>query len=127
LFDKDLALVDSVAFGIQLADKALARFPNGTGPFVVKAHTFDANNDVPLSANEVVFDNNIAISPNPAHDAVDISFSKKPTDLLEVFNVLGQKMLETRANLSNHVVLNGWEKGVYWVKCGAVSRRFIVE
>jgi Lamin Tail Domain/Secretion system C-terminal sorting domain len=127
LFDKNLALVDSVIFGQQLADKGYARFPNGTGPFVVKSHTFDANNDVPLDAKELDFENNIAIFPNPAHEAVDITFSQKPTNLLEIFNILGQKMLETKANLNNHVVLNGWDTGVYLVKCGAVSRRFIVE
>jgi hypothetical protein len=127
LLDNNLALLDEITFGLQLADKAYARFPNGTGPFVVKSHTFNTNNDVPLGVREQDFDNNISVFPNPAHDAVDITFSNKPTEMLEIYNVLGQKILETKANLNNHIVLNDWEKGVYLVKCGLTNRKFMIE
>jgi hypothetical protein len=127
LLDGNLALVDSVAFGTQLADKAYARVPNGTGSFFIQNHTFNGNNEVPLGNKELILETGIAISPNPAADFVDIIFKETPNVPIEIYNALGQKVFESPVNNQLHIAIKDWKSGFYVVKCGLQGGRFLVE
>jgi hypothetical protein len=128
LLDPTLALVDSMSFGPQQANKALARIPNGTGNFVVQAHTFDGNNEIPLGTKNIIDFSSIAIVPNPARDFVLIALKDKSDAPLEIYNALGQKVFSTTSISSQlRVSVSDWQSGVYVVRCGLQGGRFLVE
>jgi hypothetical protein len=51
LSNPDLSLLDSVSFGPQISNRSMARIPNGTGPFMQGAPTFNAFNTFKSTIN----------------------------------------------------------------------------
>ena len=78
----------------------------------------------PLSVNENVA--SVTLFPNPANESV--TFKGENLGMVRVFNVLGQKVDEFEAN-SNELRINttGYENGVYFVKAGEQTLRFVVK
>jgi hypothetical protein len=99
----DGTVVDSVTFETQTANISYARNPNGTGSFVNQAPTFNANNQS-LSVDEVIFNNNIAVFPNPSSGSINI-LSASTLGIIEIYNLLGQKVFEQNQS-SNQVNIN---------------------
>ncbi len=68
-----MELADSVRFGAQSKDRSMARIPNGTGPFVPAAPTFNAMNVaapafVGVVINEFAADNDTIADPSEEYD-----------------------------------------------------------
>jgi choice-of-anchor B domain-containing protein len=73
----------------------------------------------PLSVDESVFNKeNIAIYPNPTSEKLVISTKNNPIKHIQMFNVLGQKIIDFEKNNVNEVILNieNFNHGVYVLK-----------
>ena len=73
---------------------------------------------------EEVNANNFVIYPNPANDFVKISGENLGN--IGVFNVFGQKIEEFVADDELDIVTSNYENGVYFVKIGEKTQRFVV-
>ncbi len=128
LLDPDMRIGQEVIFDQQTTDKGYARMPNGTGDFVIQAHTFFANNENGVNATASVAEQNwFEIYPNPASGMVTVRSSAIAPAPMQVFNALGQ-MVEERV-FQNFAKLdaNDWRPGIYWVKIGETVRKLVVD
>jgi hypothetical protein len=64
---------------------------------------------------EDVFGDDFGIYPNPAHDVVQIS-SKATIDTVEIFDIIGKKMMEFSDVSNNTINISNLPKGVYFVQ-----------
>jgi hypothetical protein len=67
------ALIDGFDFGEQTPDVALARIPNGTGPFEFNDPTPGYSN-TPLAAEDNSFERTVYVKPNPFTDYLEFGF-----------------------------------------------------
>ena len=127
LLDSSLNLVDSLVWGQQTANLSYARVPNGTGPFVIQAHTFGANNNNTVSLNDNVSRQvQLTVYPNPASESVQIQAGDDIRRELEVYDATG-RMIERRS-FAQFMTLNTleWPSGVYYLRCGSAARKLVV-
>ena len=69
--------------------------------------------------------NNFAIFPNPAKDFVKIFGDN--LDKVMIFNMIGQKVEEFEVeNNELNISISNFENGVYFVKVGETTRRFVI-
>jgi hypothetical protein len=126
LLDTVLAIVDSVNFGPQTSDVAYARVPNGTGPFVSQAPTYNAQN-TPVA---IVDPRSLALQlfPNPAKDRIQVLLSGvSEAQPMQVRNALGQLMLEGTLHGRASIDVASWPAGVYFLRAGSEARQFVVQ
>jgi len=89
LINNNFEIADQLTFGEQIEDVGLARVPNGTGPFVQQAPTFDANNvTTPISITELTAES-ISIYPNPCGEQFYVR-SKYGISSVEIIDLNGR-------------------------------------
>jgi hypothetical protein len=101
--------LDRIVFGQQETNKSSARIPNGTGPFRIGSHTFNANNEGTVATEERYAV--VKIFPNPSHDMVNIQSDK--LESITVYNIYGQLIFKGTTNVLD---VSTWSKGSYFVK-----------
>ncbi len=128
LLDAQQRIGQEVTFGQQQADQGYARVPNGTGDFVIQAHTFFANNESGVNAVQDVAEQKLLeIFPNPASSQVTVrSVSLLPVRL-QAFNALGQLVAERELLGTATFDISTWQSGVYWLKAGGTTKKLVVE
>jgi hypothetical protein len=125
LFNPNLEIVDEVLFGIQTTDMGFARVPNGTGPFVIQAPTFQGNNDLGTGITEAV-QPGISIYPNPASDQVIIFAGDKNTQL-NIFDSMG-RLMSSLGNSNSYVLdVSSWPSGMYMIQSDELNRKMVVK
>ncbi|SFD24119.1 T9SS type A sorting domain-containing protein [Algibacter pectinivorans] len=67
---------------------------------------------IALSSNNLEFESDFKIYPNPASDIINIK-SSHPIDTVYIYNLLGKKVLSV--NNTNRVVVNGLPVGIYLI------------
>ncbi len=95
-------IADQIAYEQQQTDMGFARYPNGTGDFVVQEPTFDANNNF-VGVEEIVLHNNLLLFPNPASDFVYLKLQNGQTGIVNIAiaDMQGRIMIkESNLNLS---------------------------
>lgn len=91
------------------------------GLFIVRDHLLGLND------NSV---SNFAIAPNPAKDFVTISSKAEPISQIEIFNVLGQKVMDQNfeASLSENINISNLQAGMYVMKINAATtKRLLID
>lgn len=125
LSDQSQGSVDSVTFGTQTADMGYARVPNGTGDFTIQAPTFNANNTLLGTPGFAASD--IAIYPNPATNAINITnagvIEGKP---IAIYNALGQKVYEATATAEMQIDTGHLTPGMYFLKSDGLTKKIII-
>jgi hypothetical protein len=128
LSQKDSNLVDKVTFSTLNTDESYARRPNGTGNFVRQTPTFNDNNNSGITSSEdILLENNLKIYPNPSNTegvTVETNYDKPVT--LKVFNLLGQLVYEKRFLNQTYIHAKDWQRGIYILKVGNVSKKWIL-
>ena len=129
LSKNDGTLVDAIGFGAQKADISYARRPNGTGNFVLQTPTFNANNNTGTTATEDVFaETDVKIFPNPANtEGVTIQLNSDKNVHFDVFNTLGQTVFHGKIEGETFVETGNWQRGLYFIKVGNVSKKLVVQ
>lgn len=128
LLNTALQLEDEIIFGEQDIDQALARVPNGTGNFVIQAATFGYNNEQASGTGEPEdLQSELQMLPNPADQSVQIVLPvRTDQQLVEVFNVFGQRIVALPYQDGLTVAKKDWPAGAYVVRCGLVRRILVV-
>jgi len=107
LTNTDSVLIDSITYMTQADDVAFARFPNGSGPFVMQAPTFNANNDFVNAITEM---QEIFVAyPNPFSDVIKWNSLEN----IEVRDMLGQLIYS--AKNTNRISTSNWGSGIYFI------------
>jgi hypothetical protein len=125
LLNSSALLIDSVTFGIQQADKAYARVPNGSGPFVIQDATHAANNSP--NAIEESSASLMRVYPNPASDAWYIHFPVDGDHRFVLYDAGGRELLQGTARGSEmRLDAGNLSPGVYFLReTGGAVRRLI--
>ncbi|MGB4959762.1 MAG: CotH kinase family protein [Saprospiraceae bacterium] len=126
LLDNNLTMIDSITFGPQIAGKSSARKPNGTGSFVIGDHTFNINNDQ-ISSISDLSNTFTYVYPNPAYPGtIHVKNTSFHEVKVEVFQVSGIKIIETKVAAESENTLEIHYPGIYLVKTGSVVHKLIV-
>ncbi len=119
LSNSSLVLLDSVSYGAQTDDISYGRCPNGTGNFTtINIPTFkESNVYCALGVNNSLVENanKIKVFPNPASNHLTILQSKNEGEIVLIYNMMGEKLLEkTFVNNSADIDLDGYSNGAYF-------------
>ena len=85
--------------------------------------------DPSLGAEEVTL-NNFEIAPNPAKKNITITSSNEPIESVEVFNILGQRVLHLTFNATRakNINISSLNSGMYLIKINTqITKRLIVK
>ncbi len=93
-------IIDQIVFEEQVEDMSLAREPNGTGPFVIKPHSFNTDNDIDVSTLSAI-PVSVSFFPNPTRDLLRIDLGAiAHGKRISLINLEGKVAIETVANSS---------------------------
>lgn len=143
LSDPNGGYIDSIGFGPQETNVAMARIPNGTGDFTFRAPTFASNNDV-TAVNNIDFVVKNTVFPNPTDGFLhyeytfDKNYLKKSSISLGIYNIygifvsdLGNDALESENGLSGRADLRGLPNGFYLLKLqtgeSTLTKKFLLQ
>lgn len=112
LINSNFEIADQLVFAEQNEDVGLARVPNGTGPFVQQAPTFNANNVTTIAVSELSRES-ISIFPNPCADVLYLR-STDGIASVEILDMNGRVI--DRQYASTAVNTSGLSSGVYVVR-----------
>jgi hypothetical protein len=107
LTNTDSVVIDSITYLPQVDDIAFARSPNGSGPFIMQAPTFKANNDFINAVQEDV--EKVKIYPNPFKDVLLLNSKQQ----VEIRDILGQLIFS--AESTNRISTSNWGPGIYFI------------
>lgn len=91
------------------------------GLFIVRDQLLGLNDNVV---------SNFAVYPNPAKDFVTISSKTEPISTVEIYNVLGQKVLDQnfKETLSENINISNLQAGMYVMKINsATTKRLLID
>ncbi len=125
LASSDGAILDSLSFGEQSADRSFGRYPNGTGSFTDMPPTFAAENMLTTAVGSVsAATATLSVYPNPAADQVQVSVSEKITDAeIRLLDARGQLLQTQRheAFTGTKFTLTNLPSGVYFLSVFAAG------
>ncbi len=126
-------IADEVVFGTIGTDMGYARRPNGTGPFVIQATTFDYNNDM-VGVEEVNATADIRIYPNPTQGDVTLFLDEHMDQAqITVRDISGRVVTAFSTQGRKYINLDAsqWAAGTYLLTAqtsqALVTQRLIVQ
>jgi hypothetical protein len=128
LMDLFGTVIDSLTYGVQIANVASARCPDGTGDFESLAPTPGYNN-CPLSVDEKALSNSFELYPSPADDKAIVRLQSAWRENLniEVYDMHGKSVMKVKANTQtlelNTEILN---PGMYFVSVEGKMKKLVV-
>jgi hypothetical protein len=125
LFDADTALVDAVDFDQQEPDMGYARVPNGTGPFVIQAPTFNGNNNF-ASVEEIGTTTAVRVYPNPSSSEVTLAWEGNETRPIEIFDATQRLIHSATMRPGSRIDVSSYAPGPYLARFPEGSARFVV-
>ena len=86
----------------------------------------------PLSVSENEISNSVKLYPNPARDFITIESKSVKLSSVDMYNVLGAKVLSTELSNNNRVNVSNLGKGVYFMKLyaeegGSATKRVVIQ
>ena len=103
-------VLDHLSYGEQTANTALARIPNGTGPFVQQGPTFAANNELTTGIDRAS-DTAFLVFPNPANERITITVDQR-TDVV-IRDALQREVWRGTINGTTTLATGSWSAGSY--------------
>lgn len=106
--NSDGSIIDSISFGLQSPNIALARNPNGTGDFINQGSTFNINNETATAITDLMKDIKVAIYPVPAGDFLQVEIQSTSLDQfsIDLLSVTGQLLQQNIPATANQVRLD---------------------
>ena len=129
LSHEDGTVIDSLSFGEQISNIAMARVPNGTGDFVQQEPTFNKNNDLVSSISETLFNQTFTLFPNPATEQITINIGTsllKEKPVISIRNVLGSILLHRKEINKSSINLSTYNyfDGIYFIDIELKEKSF---
>ncbi|GEM_PF-293718 len=130
LSHEDGTVIDSLSFGQQTTNLAMARIPNGTGNFVQQAPSFNKNNELVSSIEEKLFIENFKVYPNPADHQLTLNFGTlilKKSVQLTLRDMLGRTLIHFPQINTPALVLpaHSFPNGVYYLDLSMEGKNFV--
>ena len=116
-------ILDHHTFGEQTANTALARIPNGTGPFVQQAPTFAANNET-MTAIASPEMGTLGVHPNPVNDRFTITVDQR-TDVV-IHDALQRVVWSGTISGTMTIGTELWSAGTYFLRSTTHSSKLVV-
>lgn len=113
-------VLDSISYGNQETNVSMARIPNGTGPFIQQAPTFNANNDG-VFVTEYATKSNFKIYPTLATSELFIENNQEENQVcqLVIYTLDGKKLIEKNEVMTsfslNKINIAELNKGSYFL------------
>lgn len=120
----DGLLWDHVVFGAQQADMGYARIPNGYGPFVIQAPTFNANNEGGTGIADRHGATAIDLFPNPVRGILTVR-TTDPQDIL-IHDATGRTIWSSQVTGTAMIDTGAWGNGTYFVRHGNGVEKLVV-
>lgn len=121
------AVLDSITFGPQVADKSLARCPDGLGSFTLATSTTFKTTNCAVGVNELnKQSSSFRIYPNPATDYFSVKNESIKNEILEVSNMLGEIIYKTTFIGQTSINTRNWGAGVYFVRSGVGTKKLVI-
>lgn len=111
----------TIGIGISTGDDAGKASDAGT----VEFSSIVIDNTVVLSTKENAFAN-LSVYPNPTNKIVHIS-SKNTISKIQLFNIIGKKVLETKTLINNTLDVSILNKGVYFLKVYSTENKIATQ
>lgn len=113
----DGTIIEDITFGAQEVDQSYSRFPNGTGPFIIKVPTHGFNNDSQLAVASYAKEIELKYYPNPTSSVLNIENTEGNINTVKVVSMLGRVLFESEYNnvKSIQVDMSAFSKGTYFV------------
>ncbi len=120
----DSTIIDSVTFGEVGENQSIARFPNGTGPFVEMNATFNAVNEpVSVYEQEAL---EFKIYPNPSSHKVLVLTENREPATITIVGIDGRYVLQTTMTGDRQVVdVSALSHGIYQIQLTQGNRSAI--
>ncbi|HMR90302.1 MAG TPA: CotH kinase family protein [Saprospiraceae bacterium] len=94
---EDLTVIQEIKYNKQQSNKGFARIPNGVGNFVIKPATFNANNDISTSINQIAPSDKFYIYPNPSNGIFKLNgIDHNYNDFVSVYDLFGRHLLSVK-------------------------------
>jgi hypothetical protein len=110
---EDLTEIQNISYGNQILNKGYARFPNGTGDFVIQEHSFNANNSMVVAVDDI-YDVAFTLYPNPTGDFISIE-SNQPLRRVLFSDVAGKEVSRI-VNPQFPLNIEGLRSGIYFMR-----------
>lgn len=80
-----------------------------------------------VSVNDKITNNDFEIYPNPTSDFISVSLKTSEVSEIQIYNMLGEKVLavETGRDLSVRINISDLPIGMYFVKAGSETAKFV--
>jgi hypothetical protein len=120
--------LDEISFGQQYADTSYARYPNGTGDFVLMPPTFAAVNL--LTVTEIVTNEDrtasVRLYPNPIKSYINIELDIAAPQAYELLSLMGKQVLKGVINSKNQTIdISFLAPNIYFLKIGNNTHKLI--
>ena len=122
LSDPALNALDVVNFGPQTEVLAYARVPNGTGPFVIQAPTFSANNETTSATADPGSPLAVSVFPNPFSNGLTILTPEESTAPYVVLDIVGRVVAHGNLEgVSSYVDVSHLSPGSYFLQVAGMK------
>ena len=108
---------------------------SGDASITIKATNRNNSNDTAILSfdtqlyagikDRIINNSQIKIFPNPATDILNISISDNSEKTIQVVDMTGKTLKQTKANNFNIINISDLERGVYFIKAGNNYSKFI--
>ncbi|MFM7666818.1 MAG: T9SS type A sorting domain-containing protein, partial [Bacteroidota bacterium] len=116
IFSNGATIYDQVAFGVQTADVAYARCPNGSADFANVTPTPLASNNCQAGIEEFNSNLDVLVYPNPAIEKITIVSEESTEFQLIITDVQGRIVLNESLGMGTHEFsISDWSNGIFYV------------
>lgn len=127
ILSKGTTVLDSISFGVQIADMSQARCPNGTGTFTSTIQPTYDNSNCAVGINELFFDEiKTTVYPNPANQSLMIRTEAYETVAYKITNLMGEVMETGNFMRSKEINTSTYRQGVYFITIHNKTTKLII-
>ena len=108
--------VDEIVFGAIQTDFGYARVPNGIGPFIKQAPTFNQNNETNVFISDYSIKRDLLLYPNPATNYIHIANKNTSKLKIKIYNIFAQKVIDEDNVNGNPINISQLNNGIYFIK-----------
>ncbi len=116
-------LIDGFTYEAQQEGYGMSRIPNGTGDFVFKTPTFNANNEIGLGIQNAA-EIGLSLYPNPVTSMLNIQ-SDIAYESMRILDSTGKLMLEKHDLMDQQTIeLSEWPVGIYFLQINIKDQNY---
>ncbi|MEP7263461.1 MAG: CotH kinase family protein [Bacteroidota bacterium] len=118
LFGYAGSMIDSVTYGQQSADVSYGRCADGSGAFKTMSSSFGLQNNCPVGIDQLVYDKNVILFPNPTNSVIHIASLNESITTLKIYDAYSHLLESKEAQQMQKfsVDLSNYPDGIYLIQ-----------